>query len=490
MIPQNYLPVPERKTRRERRLEYLKDYRRVKKAMKKMRTVTFDNNSVTEAGNFQFMELFKELIGLDEIIANRFTLEQKGNSLYFARQLIDYLLDCSVLGHTRFLHMDALKFDPGYLAIKGVTRFPDESTFRTFLKKLDWSHLIQLISINKELLHRKARMEPKRLVWIDIDDTVITLFGEQEGAVNGYNPRYHGRPSFKVRVAFIAGTGELLHMELNPGNTNGMKDFLSFIKEIEAMLPPEYIIEGIRADCGFADPAVMSYAEEKGWEYIFKLPKKATVKKAIAYLQQHPTFWETLAEKEEDICFATEDDHWAAADIPILLNNWEKARRCVIYRESHETEQTSKDQLTMMLTTYSFQAIITNTELKPLPLFHSYNQRANIENRIDEIKEGYALEQNSMHSLMTNMLFSWIKVIAYNVMVWFKQALLPDSLQRCEVKTVRRVVLKVPGNVVGSGRYQHIRLAPSPVLEPIVTVMQQRAREFAEQVILKIPDAA
>ncbi|MFX5092902.1 transposase, partial [Acinetobacter baumannii] len=92
-----------------------------------------------------------------------------------------------------------------------------------------------------------------------------TLFGEQEGATNGYNPRYHGRPSYKVRVAFVAGTGELIHLQLNPGNTNGMKDFLSFVKEVEALLPPEYIIEGIRADCGFADPAVMEYAEEQGW---------------------------------------------------------------------------------------------------------------------------------------------------------------------------------------------------------------------------------
>ncbi len=455
--------------------------------MKKMRTVTFDNNSVTEAANFQFIEIFKDLINLDDIISNRIFMEQKENTLYNARKLIDYLIDCSILGHTRFSHMDALKFDPGYLTVKELTRFPDESTFRTFLKKLNWSHLIQLISINKELLHRKAKLEAKRLVWIDIDDTVITLFGEQEGGANGYNPRYHGRPSYKVRVAFIAETGELLHMELNPGNTHGMKDFLSFIKEVEAMLPPEYIIEGIRADCGFADQEVMNYAEEKGWYYIFKLPRKATVKRAISYLEQHPAFWETLAEKEEEIRFATEDDHWAAADIPILLTKWTKARRCVIYRESHETQQTTKDQLSLMLTTYSYQAVITNTELKPLPLIRSYNQRANIENRIDEIKEGYAIEQNSLHSMMTNLLFSWIKVIAYNLVVWFKQAFLPDSLQRCEVKTIRRVVLKVPGNVVGNGRYQHIRLAASPVLKAIVTVMQQRAKEFAERISPKIP---
>ncbi|MCR4435443.1 MAG: IS1380 family transposase [Clostridiales bacterium] len=452
-----------------------------------MRTVTFDNDSVTEAGNFQFIEVFKELIDLEGILKNGFFLERRENTLYDAQELIDYLIDCAILGHTRFSHMDALKFDPGYLTVKEIGRFPDESTFRSFLEKLEWKHLIQLIAINKELLHRKASMEEKRLVWIDIDDTVITLFGEQEGAVNGYNPRYHGRPSYKARVAFIAGTGELLHMELNPGNTHGMKDFLSFVKEVEAMLPPQYIIEGIRADCGFADPEVMNYAEENGWSYIFKLPKKATVKKAISYLQQHPSFWETLAEKEEEIRFATEDDRWAAADIPIMLDKWTKARRCVIYREAHETEQTNKDQLTMMLTTYSFQAVITNTELKPLPLLRTYNQRANIENRIDEIKEGYTLEQNSMHSMMTNLLFSWIKVIAYNVVVWFKQAFLPESLQKCEVKTIRRGVLKVPGNIVGNGRYQHIRLAASPALEIIVKVILQKAKEFAKRMTPKIP---
>ena len=89
-----------------------------------------------------------------------------------------------------------------------------------------------------------------------------------------------------------------------------------------------------------------------------------------------------------------------------------------------------------------------------------------------------------------NLLYSWIKVIAYNVVVWFKQAFLPDSLQRCEVKTVRRVLLKVPGNVVGSGRYQHIRMAPCPLFEAIVTAIQKRAWEFAKRLIPKIPEAA
>lgn len=473
--------APQKRTRCERRIEILKERRRVKKILKKLRPVAFDNNTVTEAGNFQFLARFKELIGLDTLIESHFHLEQKANCVYSAKKLVDHMLDCALLGHTRFSHMNALQSDPGYQIVTGIDRFPDESTFRGFLNKLSWSHLIQLVALNRDLLVHKARTGEKRLVWIDIDDTVITLFGEQEGATMGCNPRYHGRPSYKVRVAFIAESGELIHLQLNPGNTNGMKDLLSFVKEVEGMLPSEWIIEGIRADCGFADDAVMAYAEERGWQYIFKLPKKATVKKAITYLQQHPAFWETLSEEEEYITFATEDDRWAAADIPILLTKWEKARRCVIYREAHETEGTNDGQLTLNLTTYSFQAIVTNADLKPLPLLRSYNKRANIENRIDELKEGYAVEQNSQHSMLRNLLFSWIKAIAYNVMVWFKQALMPESLQRCEIQTIRRMVIRVPGNVVGSGRYQHIRLAPNPTLAVIVESMQKKLRVLAER---------
>jgi len=489
MIPQATNHAPEPKTRRERRIEILEERRRIKRILKKLRPVTFDNDTVTEAGNFQFLARFKELIGLDTLIESHFHLEQKANCVYTAGKLVDHLLDCALLGHTRFSHMNALQSDPGYQIITGIDRFPDESTFRGFLSRLSWNHLIQLIALNRDLLAHKARTGERRLVWIDIDDTVITLFGEQEGATNGYNPRYHGRPSYKIRVAFIAGSGELIHLQLNPGNTNGMKDLLSFVKEVEAMLPPEWIVEGIRADCGFADDAVMEYAEERGWQYIFKLPKKATVKKAIAYLQQHPAFWETLNEKEEHITFADEDDRWAAADIPILLSNWEKARRCVIYREAHETERTTDGQLTMALTTYSFQAIVTNADLKPLMLLRSYNKRANIENRIDELKEGYAVEQNSQHSMLRNLLFSWIKAIAYNVMVWFKQTLMPETLQRCEVQTIRRAVIRVPGNVVGSGRYQHIRLAPNPTLAVIVDAMQQKLRALAIRFIPILQEA-
>src|SRR5690606_35018977 len=95
----------------------------------------------------------------------------------------------------------------------------------------------------------------------------------------------------------------------------------------------------------------------------------------------------------------------------------------------------------------------------------------------------YAVEQNSQHSLLRNLLFSWIKAIAYNVMVWFKQTLMPESLKRCEVQTIRWSVIRVRGNVAGSGRSQHIRLAPNPTLAGIVETIQYKLRAFAERFV-------
>jgi len=52
-----------------------------------------------------------------------------------------------------------------------------------------------------------------------------------------------------------------------------------------------------------------------------------------------------------------------------------------------------------------------------------------------------------------------IKAIAYNLMLWFKEATMPEEVKNCRAKTIRRKVLCLPDNIVGNGRYRHIRLA-------------------------------
>lgn len=164
------------------------------------------------------------------------------------------MIDCAALGLLRFSHMNALKFDNGYKAFKGLTQVPDESTLRNLLASLTPVHIEQLRSVNEAVLMLKADFDGPREVWLDFDDSVITVFGTQEGAEVGYNPRYHGRQSYKVKVAFVSGTGELVNAWLSGGRTASNGGFLDLLKETLAKINPrKTVVRGIRIDSGFLD---------------------------------------------------------------------------------------------------------------------------------------------------------------------------------------------------------------------------------------------
>lgn len=83
--------------------------------------------------------------------------------------------------------------------------------------------------------------------------------------------------------------------------------------------------------------------------------------------------------------------------------------------------------------------------------------------------------------MLRNTAFMWLKILAYNLLNWFRLALLPQDAAHYEVDTIRRLILNVPGNIVGSDRYRHIRLAPNRWLEEAVSVIKTKLREFIRQ---------
>jgi len=88
-----------------------------------------------------------------------------------------------VFGLFRLEHINLLKTDPGYKLLKELDRVPDERTVRHLLGQFGPSEVEALSRVNQALLETKARTEPPREVWLDFDDTVITLFGNQEGGL-------------------------------------------------------------------------------------------------------------------------------------------------------------------------------------------------------------------------------------------------------------------------------------------------------------------
>lgn len=464
--PASTLTQIDTRPRKERRPEIIKLEKEKRKLVRKLREVNlpveFDNDTVTNFGNFHTIETFKQAIGLKSIIKDNFTLSKASNSTYSAQSTLEHLIDCCCLGLSRFDHTECLRYDPGYLDLKQITSFPSEKVFRNLHSNFEPQHIQQLININKKLIELKSRWQGPCYVTLDFDDTVVTLHGHQKGGEVGYNPRYHGRPSFKLKVCFISSSDELLHLDLYGGKTHSNGEFLAFFQTCLDMLPHNYVVNRLRLDKGFFDEDNFKAFESRYLEYVCKAPLRENLKNAIILIPEKD--WQSI------------DEYTSVTSREFIPPAWEKPRRFVIRRVKID-----KDTNQLLLDSqdfYRYEAVVTNMEGEDADIMNFYDGRANVENKIDELKDGFAVEEASQHLKIRNHASMIIKSIAYNLMNWYRQALLPQDMKRCEIKTLRRKIINIPGNILGRGRYHRIKLAANRILEIIIQTIKRNLDDF------------
>ena len=117
-------------------------------------------------------------------------------------------------GHTRYAHVNALRFDALNPAMLGMKKVVSEDSARRNLKKLDQMEA-------RKWQHKHLRETWERLLYepsmLDIDTTEKTVFGHQEGAEVGYNPHKPARPSHAYNTYWIARLRLYLDVEVRPG---------------------------------------------------------------------------------------------------------------------------------------------------------------------------------------------------------------------------------------------------------------------------------
>lgn len=451
------------------------NYKNIEKQIKKFNLESkFEDNKVSTVSTFVYVELFKKIIGLSTMIKNGVAYKKGANSIFKTAEIIEYLIDSNILGYSRFSHTEDLRKDVGYKKIKESDRIPSEKVCRDLLNNLPSEALLELRIINKQILELKSQTEEIREVCINFDDTVISIFGNQEGCGIGYNPKYNGRPSFKEKVGFISGTDEILDITLENGKHHSNYNFLDFFKKCVDQLPKRYILKRVRLDRGFFDEKNLEYFESECIEYVVKCKMYSTIKKIITYINENSKdyIWKDISSK------------FSVTEITVPLPKWGKARRFVVIREKIEPKD--KNQLILEECAYNYQVIVTNIDyLTGEEIFQEYNQRCDVENNIDEVKEGYAFSENSLINHKSNELYLLIKMIAYNIQNWFKQAIMPEDIRHHEIKTLRRIFFKVCGNICGSGYYRHLSFAPNEMLKRIISYVNNQLRVFAKKLYIQ-----
>jgi hypothetical protein len=96
------------------------------------------------------------------------------------------------IGCFKFSHTAVVRVDETLRQIFGWKRVPSGTTYGRFFQKFDYEK-------NTEVFTRLNRWFFNQLTFdnytLDVDSTVLTRYGDQEGARKGYNPKKRGRNS-------------------------------------------------------------------------------------------------------------------------------------------------------------------------------------------------------------------------------------------------------------------------------------------------------
>ena len=156
--------------------------------------------------------------------------------------------------------------------------------------------------------------------WIlDVDTTVKPIYGNQEDAMVGYNPRKPGRPSHCYHTYLLANLRLVLGVDVTPGNESNSPHSLPGLLEILDDLRLEMRPFLVRGDIGYGTGSVMSALEERGQDHLFRLRMTKRTKDLVAKLSTE-TGWTDVGQG------------WYGTNSEWQLTGWSRKRRVVVMR--------------------------------------------------------------------------------------------------------------------------------------------------------------
>jgi hypothetical protein len=323
-------------------------------------------------------------------------------------------------GARRFAHTGLLRSDRALHALLGIARFPSDDTMRNLFRRFRMGDVHRLFDPLAEWLMERLPLRQDGYT-LDLDSTVFERYGQQEGSLKGHNPRKHGRPSHHPLLAVLAEAHFLLHGWLRSGNCASARGAVEFLKEALALWCERQKIRLVRADSGFFDDKLLGFLEERSLPYIVV----ARMTRFIQREAQRVANWRAL------------DENYAVGEFRLMLCGWKQSRRFVVVRELARESRTSKGRKLIEVPGYTFRIFVTTRADAEEEIWRDYNRRADMENRIAELKhdlgaDGFCLKQ----FFATEAAFQTI-LLLFNLLSEFQRAAgLPGYRQPATLRTL------------------------------------------------------
>jgi hypothetical protein len=287
-----------------------------------------------------------------------------------------------------------------------------------------------------------------RLIF-DLDSTVVTVvtvFGTQEDAAVGYNPRYRGKKSYDPLLCMESNSSDLWDAELRPGNAGTWDGSIELLDTCFANVSPEIRELRVRADAGFGFNPVLAALESWPAQYAVVARLTPALKRLLPGLSYQPV-----------------NSKWEMAEFEHRLHGWPQARRFVVARRFIQQEEA--ETTLFFMGRFIYRAWVTNLPLTQSGIGHFYDGRAGMEPRIRELHEDFALRKIPTASFAANALYLEVIRLAYNLVTAFQRSCLDEVWQNLTLQKLRYKLFLIPGELTRPHNRPVLRLRPSPMIK-------------------------
>jgi hypothetical protein len=264
---------------------------------------------------------------------------------------------------------------------------------------------------------------PQKIV-LDFDATDDPTHGDQE---ESYYHGYFEEHIYHPLLVFDGDTGQLISALLRAGNTHASRSTVALLKRLVGLLRsawPGVEVE-LRADAGFAVPAVYDYCEAEGIRYTIALITNSRLEEmATSLLEEAKRRYEQ--ERGRKVRLLSEGHYQAGS--------WQIERR-VVYKAEVMEEGTNT------------RFVVTNKPDEPDELYAHYTQRGETENRIKDLKVALKADRLSCQRFLANQFRLLLHAAAYWLMDTLRKKLVDWGIERMQLDTLRLKLVKIGGRV-------------------------------------------
>src|SRR5690625_2094155 len=322
---------------------------------------------------------YMEKIEVTEILRKNLSVQKRGGKFPLA-DVATALIIGRLLGIERVYHFEGIENETLLKRFFGWDKLPDYTTYYNDLQRFENEKDIDGLQMTNEQLAKRILSKQNRVI-LDFDSSVNTVYGKQEGAEVGYNPRDPGKNSHHPLYIFEGKTRLCLYSELRSGKAYTSTGMIDAAIESLKQVPSDATVMA-RFDKGFPNDTHLRFFEEyrnpeTGFPeeilYVGKLKLyRNIVKKGLK------ENWCRVYEGTKIVEW-TETEHQA--------QSWSKSRRVVLIRTA-EASDFDEPYLSEEFI-WEYQMLVTNMDDDGDEIWRFYSHRASMENYIKESINGF-----------------------------------------------------------------------------------------------------